>query len=91
MQVGILHGTLEGEIKCPKYIVVMKVALPCGDGTDPAFVCKLVFVYDGVLYGEGSGMEPLVPIVVVEGGVGGLCQQGSLSTEAVVGAAVCAN
>ena len=47
LQVGILHGTLEGEIKCPVYIVVMTVALPSGDGADPAFVCKPVFVTDG--------------------------------------------
>ena len=47
LQVGILHSTLEGEIKCPIYIVVMTVALPYGDGTDPAFVCKPVFVDPG--------------------------------------------
>ena len=47
LHVGILHGTSEGEIKCPVYIVVLTVALPCGDGTDPAFVCKPVFVYNG--------------------------------------------
>ena len=49
LQVGILHSTSEGEIKCPIYIVVMAVALPCGDGTDQAFVCKPVFVDDGCL------------------------------------------
>ena len=47
LQVVILHGTLEGEIKCPIYIVVMTVALPCSDGTDPAFICKQVFVDAG--------------------------------------------
>ena len=47
LQVGILHGTSEGEIKCLVYIVVMTVVLPCGDGTDPAFVCKPVFVDAG--------------------------------------------
>ncbi len=46
LQVGILHGTSEGGIKCPVDIVVMTVALPCGDGTDSAFICKPV-VYDG--------------------------------------------
>ncbi len=40
-----------------------------------------------VLYGEGSGMEPSVLIVVVDGGVGGLCQQWLLSMEGAVGGA----
>ena len=40
-----------------------------------------------VLYGGGGGMEPSAPIVVVEGGVGGLHRRPSLSTEAAVGRA----
>jgi hypothetical protein len=85
LQVGILHGILEGEIKCPVYIVVMTVALPCSGGAGPAFVCKLVFVGNGCRLWSGSGMEPTAPIIVVDSGIGGLCQQWLSSTEAAVG------
>ena len=40
----------------------------------------MVVVYEG-----GSGMELMAPIMVVDGGVGGLCQQWLLSMEAAVG------
>ena len=68
LQVGILYGTLEGAIKCPIYIVEMTAALPCGDGTDPAFVCKPVFGDDGRLQwrrrwdgADGSDKMPSLP------------------------------
>jgi hypothetical protein len=44
------------------------------------FLLTTVAVYRG-----GGGMEPAAPIIVVDGGIGGLCQQRSLPTEAVVG------
>ncbi len=40
-----------------------------------------------VLYGGGGGMEPSALIVVVEGGVGGLCRQLSSWMKATVGEA----
>ena len=80
LQVSILHGTVEGEIKCPIYIVVMTVALPCSDGTNPAMSSTK----------EAVGWS-LAPIVIVDGGVGGHRQQQSSSKEVAVGGAKGAN
>jgi hypothetical protein len=38
-----------------------------------------------VVYGGGGGIEPTAPIVVVDSGIGGLCQQWLSLTEAAVG------
>jgi hypothetical protein len=55
---------IEGEIKCPVYIVVMMVAVPCAIGKP--FYSMMVVVHRG-----GGRMKLTAPIVVVAGGNGG--------------------
>jgi hypothetical protein len=85
LQVGIPHGTLEGEIKSSLYIVMMTVTLLCNDGmTQHLFASWSLLTMVIVNRGSG-GMELTAPIIIVDSGVGGLCQQQPSSTKAAVG------
>ncbi len=73
LQVGILHGTSEEEIKCPVYIVVMTVALPYhDDGATQYLFASRPSLMTVVVGGGGGGMEPTALIAVFDGDIGGL-------------------
>ncbi len=84
MQVGILHGIMEGGIKCPVYIVVMTVALPCSDDTSQHLFASWSLSTMAVVYGDGGGMEPTAPIVVVDNGFVNGCNGGKEPTASII-------